>query len=272
MLRTQNRTVMQTKNTMDSQHGNVCPMCKGTGRVTIKTFGSEYPNLYVTASMQLQDTIKPCPKCNGFNTDNLENTGIPSNMADCDLSKFNFECYSKDLSKLETIVKSFVNNYKEWKNKGKGLYIWSETPGSGKTFLACCVSKSAMLVNNLKIKFITAPDYITKVSDSYKTEKGENSPVMPYMECDLLILDDIGTQTGNEWQKQEIFRLVNTRSQNGLITIYTSNIPIESLNVDERTISRIEQSCLVLQMPEESIRRKKYDKENQTFIERMLST
>ena len=38
------------------------------------------------------------------------------------------------MSAFKKVPLSFVNNYGAWQNKGKGLYLWSNTPGSGKTF------------------------------------------------------------------------------------------------------------------------------------------
>ena len=85
-----------------------------------------------------------------------------------------------------------------------------------------------------------------------------------------LVLDDLGAQVGNDWHKQEMFRLVNSRMEEGNITIFTSNFDANDLNVDARTKDRIIKSSIVLQMPEESIRRKKADMEQQRFLQDVL--
>ena len=91
-----------------------------------------------------------------------------------------------------------------------------------------------------------------------------------FHECDVLVLDDIGAQSGGEWQRQEIFRLVNDRMETGKITIYTSNMSTDSLNVDSRTRDRIVKASVELQMPEESLRRKKAEMEQQQFLREVL--
>ena len=162
------------------------------------------------------------------------------------------------------------NQFDKWQGSGKGIYLWSKTPGSGKTFLSCCIAKSIMLKHDLQMRFITAPDYISLVGDSYKKERGELDKSVVYRECPLLVLDDIGAQVDKDWQKQEMFRLINQRMSNGLVTMFTSNMSVENLNVDDRTKDRIIKSSVVVQMPEESIRRKKAKNEQDKFLENIL--
>ena len=86
----------------------------------------------------------------------------------------------------------------------------------------------------------------------------------------MLVLDDIGTQKTGDWQQQELFRLINERSNAGKLIIFTSNMLPEKLNVDSRTIDRIRKMSIVLQMPEESIRLKKAQAEQNEFLRRIF--
>lgn len=240
-----------------------CPICKGTGwelyQATVYDYGEP----------TTVDMVKKCPRCSG--TIRLKDrTGVPEEYYEADLYKFNFEAYDVDLAKLKKLAWSMLNQFKTWQNQGKGIYLWSKTPGSGKTFLSCCIAKSIMLKHDLQMRFITAPDYINLVGDSYKKERGELDSSAIYRECPLLVLDDIGTQVDKDWQKQEMFRLINQRMSSGLVTIYTSNMSVENLNVDDRTKDRIIKTSVVIQMPEESIRRKKAKSEQDKFLENIL--
>jgi len=128
-------------------------------------------------------------------------TGVPPQFRDADLSKFGFDSYSHDMGNLRKIAEDFLRNYRErWEKSGKGLYLWSKTPGSGKTFLACCLGKSVMIKYDLRMRFTTVPDYLAKVGESYKRQQGEHDESAVYMECNLLIFDDIGAQKSGEWQ------------------------------------------------------------------------
>ena len=84
-----------------------------------------------------------------------------------------------------------------------------------------------------------------------------------------MVFDDIGTQLDKEWQRKEIFQLVNHRMASGCVTIYTSNLPVEKLNIDDRTKSRIERDSIVVKMPEENIRRKIAAGEQERFLRKI---
>ena len=127
-----------------------------------------------------------------------------------------------------------------------------------------------MMKYDLQMRFITAPDYISVVGDSYKRERGELDSSEVYRECKLLVLDDIGAQADKDWQRQELFRLINKRMEDGNVTIYTSNMSTDNLNVDARTRDRIVKASVELQMPEESLRRKKAEMEQQQFLREVL--
>lgn len=211
-------------------------------------------------------------RCNSHIQTSSDLTGVPDILREADIYKFDFGCYGVDTSKLKEIIMSFFGDYKKWKASGKGLYLFSKTSGSGKTFLACCLGKSVMMKYGIVMRFITAPNYIDKVSEGYTLSKQGimDSPADTYRECELLILDDLGTQLSSEWQMQELFKLVNDRVAKGLVTIYTSNLEISKLNVDERIRSRIYGSSIALQMPEESVRTKKANEAQKDFLKGVL--
>lgn len=249
-------------NTMVSNSGD-CPICKGTGWEMYQATVYDYGEPMVV------DMVKKCPRCSG--TVRLKDrTGVPEEFYEADLYKFDFGAYEVDLSRLKKLAWSMFNQFDKWQSNGKGIYLWSKTPGSGKTFFSCCIAKSIMLKHDLQMRFITAPDYINLVGESYKQPRGELDKSAVYRECPLLVLDDIGTQVDKDWQKQEMFRLINQRMSSGLVTIYTSNMTVENLNVDDRTKDRIIKSSVVVQMPEESIRRKKAKNEQDKFLENIL--
>jgi len=251
---------------MDHNHGAPlkyeCPVCHGTGYETVleKVAGYEYP----------LELAQPCTKCKGRRRIQ-DATGVPPQFHDVDLSRFGFDSYSRDIGGLKKIAEDFLKNYQErWKKSGEGIYLWSETPGSGKTYLSCCIGKSVMIKHDIQMRFITVPDYLAKVGESYKRQPGEYDESEVYRECDLLIFDDLGTQKNGEWQLQEMFRIINKRANEDKITIFTSNKPPEGLNLDKRTIGRIINKSIVLRMPEESIRDRKAKEKQETFLRGIL--
>lgn len=253
-----------------STNKDVCPVCKGSGWELYTVSAREIEYVYGDAAEDMEYARK-CTKCLGINSSE-DLTGVPDTMREADLYKFDFDCYEVNTDKLKQIVFNMFNKYKEWAQKGKGLYIYSKTPGSGKTFLTCCLGKSIMMKYGIQFKFVTAPDYIDKVSEGYTLAKQgiPDSPADVYKTCELLVLDDIGAQMGKDWQTQELFKLINTRISKGLVTIYTSNLDIDRLNVDERIRSRIYGSSIILPMPEVSVRTIKANEAQDAFLKGIL--
>lgn len=242
-----------------SNYGKDCPICHGTGwelteNVKIEGYGIAHP------------IAKPCTFCKGIRRAH-DLTGVPPQYREADITKFKFDSYSENMGKFEKIVKQYFNNFEEI---ARGLYLWSKTPGTGKTFLCCCLGKSIMMRYDLRMRFITVPTYLSLVGESYKRQQGLNDESQIYRECDLLIFDDIGSQKNGEWQQQEIFRIIDERANAEKTTFFTSNMPLEQLNVDERTKSRIENIALVFQLPEESIRRKQASAKQAEIVKRLL--
>lgn len=250
---------------------DVCPTCKGNRYILYHVDARELEYCYGGEDIS-NEHAKPCPDCAGGRRTE-DHSRVPEPFREADIYKFDFSVYSKDMGKAKKIVFNFFNEFPEWKKKGKGLYIWSKEPGSGKTFLACCVAKSTMMKHNISMKFVPATEYLQAVSDTMDNSKRGGlyeDYTKPYMDCDLLILDDIGAHKQSEWSDKEIFRLVNNRINEEKITIYTSNMPIEKLNVDERAKSRITAKAVSIHMPEESIRQKKADEDNEDFLRSVL--
>lgn len=252
----------------------VCPTCKGNGWIPYKVDPREVVNIYGNLC-EPQDYAKRCPDCNGVpkrytGAHEKDLTGVPEAFRFVDISKFKYSVYKADTTGLKKIVESFVNDFDKWYAEGRGLYIWSAMPGSGKTFLASCLGKSVMTAKGITFKFISAPDYLATVGDSYKRERGELDPSEVYRTCELLVLDDIGTQMSKEWHSQEMFRLIDERMRQGKVTIYTSNLPMARLNVDERIKSRISSTSVTIQMPEESVREIEAANKRQDFLNRVV--
>lgn len=236
-----------------------CPICGGSGWEMFSAPAEIYNG-------KMAQFAKKCSKCGGKNDE--DSSGIP--FAECDITRFNFGVYSVNLDNIKKIAASLVDNFEKWQNSGKGIYLWSKTAGSGKTFFVSCIARSLMLKYGLQVKFTTCPDYLSAVGDSYKRERGERDKSEIFRSCQLLILDDIGSQIGKDWQQQECFRLVNKRLSEGLVTFYTSNMAPENLNLDDRTINRIIKSSITIQMPEESIRLQKARDEQDRFLKDII--
>lgn len=240
-----------------------CPVCHGNSWELFE----DTTDLYGAGTKVI--FAKRCKNCATIRRAQDE-TGTPKEYYDAQYIQFDFSAYRVDMNKIHKICDDLIKNFSAWEASGKGVYLWSRTPGSGKTFLSYCIAKTLMMKYDLQMRFVTEPDYLACVRESFGQERGAEDQSRIYRECRLLVLDDLGTQKDGEWMQQEMFRLINHRQENQLMTIYTSNIEPEKLKLNSRTINRIMKSAIVLQMPEQSIREEKARTEQEQFLNKIL--
>ena len=173
-------------------------------------------------------------------------------------SDFGWDKYQADVTKSKDIVNKYILRFPAFREKGMGLYICSGTKGSGKTMLSCCILNELTKRYAGSVKFVNALDFLEMTKKGYR---GEENEVQSLYDAKVLVIDDIGVQMSKEWVETVFYRLINDRYVNRKPTIYTSNIPIDRLKMDERITDRIESTTFIINLPEESIRRKERQQE-----------
>lgn len=157
----------------------------------------------------------------------------------------------KDIRAFEAL-NDFKENIVDHVNKGEGLYIWGETTGNGKTSWACKIMgyyfRKIAFSSGLENEglYIYLPTFLDDLMNSYKNPSPEFEEELGMVKtCKLLIIDDIGAERVTEWVRERVVSIINTRSSNGLCTIYTSNLSLKGLADkmgDARISSRIKGS------------------------------
>ena len=109
-----------------------------------------------------------------------------------------------------------------------------------------CIANE-LLKNGKTVLYQTAPILLESIID-YKMSKNKNSIDNIYksiLEADLLIIDDLGTESLNSMKLSELFTILNTRILNlnhkPTKTIISTNLNINDIfnNYEERIGSRI---------------------------------
>ncbi|GCF83366.1 hypothetical protein BCACH14_53420 [Bacillus cereus] len=184
-------------------------------------------------------------------------------------SKSTFESFL-DRNGSETAYKvavKYVKTFKEW--NGESLMLWGE-PGNGKTHLA------AAIVNQLSKKgyivvFQSVPELLQRIRSTFNSENKENETqiMRALLECDLLILDDIGAEKTTEWVEEKLFNIIDGRYRKELPTLYTSNLEPKELKnqVGKRSYDRMVETSLTVKNEAASYRREIAKQRLQRFIE-----
>lgn len=192
-----------------------------------------------------------------------ERSRIPLEYKGLMAKDFKWGIYGVNLNKEQGKILQYITRYEEFREKGMGLYIHSGTKGSGKTMLACCVLNEISSRYYGSVKFVNALDFLEMTKKGFNYN---NPEVEALYICKTLVIDDIGAQLDKDWINTVFYRLVNDRYTNHKPTIYTSNLSIDQLKMDDRIIDRIDSTSFEIHLPEKSIRREKRQREKDEIM------
>ncbi|AYC30024.1 ATP-binding protein IstB [Paenisporosarcina cavernae] len=209
----------------------------------------------------------------------IDLSGIPFIFREATVRSFDPLLYKSQKSiDTATIAKQaavkFIENFEEMKNAGKGLYLFSEKKGSGKTRLASSIANALVKVHGVDIAFLKANDLLSQIKKTFSNEisTSEIDIIQVFRKVEVLVIDDIAIEKPSEFAERVFFDIVDYRLEHKKVTFFTSNKTIENLAKiykEGRVHSRINKMCLELYLPEESIRDDEAEKEN-ADIEKIL--
>lgn len=185
---------------------------------------------------------------------------IPEAFRDIRLSSFNIGYYENkaEINEVIKTVKYFLANLEEMKNEGVGLYLYSETKGSGKTRMATSLANELIHEHDMTVRYTTSVEIISEIKASWRNdaEFQSESQLLRYLtNAEVLVIDDFGTEILKDWINEKFYQIINSRYAEKRMTIYTSNHQISDLKYDDRIIDRITERVYQVHFPEESIRK-----------------
>ena len=179
-------------------------------------------------------------------TENIKSSGIGRLIDEQSFENFDLSAYAYSpevYNKMQNVLnnaRDFAVNYGK-KYRGKNMLFIGKT-GTGKTHISTSVAK-VLIEGGYYVLYDSAQNIVTAFeNDKFRAGYGAYEPVSEkYLECDLLIIDDLGTEFLNQFTVSCIYNLLNTRSNRGLSTIISTNLAPAELasRYEDRIYSRI---------------------------------
>lgn len=179
-------------------------------------------------------------------------------VAEENFSTFSFDWYSKDyideatgltaydnMKNVVSICRQFIREF----DKGfHNLLIYGKT-GVGKTFLSNCIAKE-LLDTSHSVIYLTAIELFEAFGNYNNDDDYEGTAIESILGCDLLIIDDLGTELGNTFTNSKLFYCINERMLRRKASIISTNLNLRELSglYSERIMSRITSAYTLLKL------------------------
>lgn len=153
-----------------------------------------------------------------------------------------------NMQRVVSVCHSFIDNFD---HEFSNLLFYGNT-GVGKTFLSNCIAKE-LLNTSHSVIYLTAIELFQKfeATDFNKQSQSE----MPFnsnyiLDCDLLIIDDLGTENGNTYTNSRLFYCINERILRKKSVIISTNLTLQEIKdiYSERILSRLVSSYRFLKL------------------------
>ncbi|GAA0116697.1 ATP-binding protein [Clostridium senegalense] len=176
----------------------------------------------------------------GYENSDLKHLLDKHSFKNFDINYFSKDFYQGNLSpraNMERIYKSSIIYVEDFKNHNENLLFYGN-PGTGKTFLSHCIAKDLIDAGHFVI-YRTSDDLISNLKDAkFNNNIGLYESLV---DCDLLIIDDLGTEQLSDFSKKELFNLLNTKLLKDKKMIISTNYALDELSsiYSERFTSRL---------------------------------
>ncbi len=225
-----------------------------------------YPDDYLT----LQYNCSTCKdtgyidgqKCNCFRQASIallyEQSGIQELLKQDNFEALSYEFYEgEDLTRFQNAVTTCRNFVKNFNSDYHNLFFYG-TVGTGKSFLSGCVAKELIEKGNLVIYFSATQLFneLSKNAFDYRNREDLSLLQDDLFNCDLLIIDDLGTELTNSFVASQLFSCLNERHLRKKATIISTNLSLQELRdrYSDRIFSRITSNYEVCKLTGPDIR------------------
>jgi len=161
--------------------------------------------------------------------------------------------------KASEISHSFVDNFD---NNYQNLMFYGKV-GTGKSFLSGCIAYE-LLESGHSVIYFSATDLFKLLSDTTfhrGTTEYDDSLSSEIYECDLLVIDDLGTEIGGQFVNSSLFTCLNERQLRHKPIIVSTNLSLAEIHerYSDRVFSRIVGNFTIIKLTGPDLRVKNKD-------------
>ena len=120
--------------------------------------------------------------------------------------------------------------YAQTFSEKSGNLLFSGDTGLGKTFLSACIART-VADGGYSVVYESAGHLFGKLERArFGGSEEDRREAEKYTACDLLILDDLGTEMGGQFVTAALYSLINDRMLAGKATIISTNLTVDELS------------------------------------------
>lgn len=201
-------------------------------------------------------------KCHCFRQQIITLLYEQSNIRDI-LSRENFTSLSyeyyegEDLERFRNAVKTSGDFIRTFSSDYHNLFFYG-TVGTGKSFLSGCIARELIEKGQSVIYFsaIGLFDILARYCFDTKSKETLYNIYEDLYNCDLVIIDDLGTEVTNSFVTSQLFSCLNERHLRRRATVISTNLSLEELRdrYSDRIFSRITSNYKVCKLSGPDIR------------------
>lgn len=169
----------------------------------------------------------------------IGSAGIPERFQGRTLD--NFEATTATQQYALKFAREYADTFDQAVKSGRSA-MFVGRPGTGKTHLAVGIGMR-LLAQRRPVMFVTVMRALRRIKDSWGkgSEVTESQVIESLIYPDLLILDEVGVQTGSEFERNALFDVLNERYERRKPVLLLSNMARDDLKqyLGDRVLDRL---------------------------------
>lgn len=221
--------------------------CSAHGEYLSQLFGSSFwlgcPKCDETerAKREADERAREAARKSRFALSRRIATGIPERFWEATIENYAVDETIDGQRRAKDFATTFAESFKAAGHHGRcALFLGSL--GTGKTHLACAILRR-LHDSGRKVRYATVQSLIQRLKATFGSSASESEidVLAVHIAPDLLVLDEVGVQSGTEFERNTIYSVINGRYEQGKSTIIVSNLNGRELTpiLGERVMDRL---------------------------------